>query len=80
MGNYTDTPGANLTYLEPPRTIFHGCHSVHWEPPDPKKNVCPPKNIGLGYVKMHGFHGNPLCTSQVGGVPKIHSYLTCYLS
>ena len=46
----------------PPRTIFHGCHSVHWDPPDAKK-ICPQKNIGLGYVKMHGFHGNPLCTS-----------------
>ena len=25
------TPGANLTYLAPPRTIFHGCQIVHWE-------------------------------------------------
>ena len=49
-------------------------------PPPPMRKIFVPKNIGLGYVKIHGFHGNPLCTSQVGGVPKNQSYLTCYLS
>ena len=76
-----NTPGANFTYLEtnppppppPPRQFFMGAIVF-------QKKVCPPKNIGLGYVKIHGFHGNPLCTLQVGGVPRIQSYLTCYLS
>ena len=34
------TPGANLTYLAPPRTIFHGCQIVHWDPRN-AKNFCP---------------------------------------
>ena len=70
-----NTPGANFTYLEtpPPQQFFMGAIVF-------QKKVCPPKNIGLGYVKIHGFHGNPLCTLQVGGVPRIQSYLTCYLS
>ena len=27
-----------------------------------------PKNIGMGYVKMYGFHGNPLYDSREWGV------------
>ena len=42
----------------PPRTNFHGCQIVHWDPLDAKRR-CPQKQIGLGYVNMHGFHGNP---------------------
>ena len=33
------TPGANLTYLAPPRTIFHGCQIVHWDPRNAKNFV-----------------------------------------
>ena len=36
----TYTPGANLTYLAPPRTIFHGCHIIHLDPRN-AKNFCP---------------------------------------
>ena len=42
----------------PPRTIFHGCQIVHWDPLDGKRR-CPQKNFGLGYVKLHGFYANP---------------------
>ena len=42
----------------PPRTIFHGCQIVHWDPLD-KKRRCPQKKFGLGYVKLHGFYANP---------------------
>ena len=55
------TPASNLGYLEPPpppRTIFHGCQIVHWDPLDGKRR-CSQKNFGLGYVKLHGFYANP---------------------
>ena len=53
------TPASNLGYLAPPpRTIFHGCQIVHWDPLDGKRR-CPQKNFGLGYVKLHGFYANP---------------------
>ena len=56
----TYTPASNLGYLAPPppRTIFHGCQIVHWDPLDGKRR-CPQKNFGLGYVKLHGFYANP---------------------
>ena len=42
------------------------------------------KNFGIGYVKMHGFHGSPLYDSRDeggGGVGlQIHSYLGFYFS
>ena len=41
-----------------PRTIFHGCQIVHWDPLDAKQRR-PKKKIGLGYVILHGFYGNP---------------------
>ena len=52
------TPASNLGYLAPPRTIFHGCQIVHWDPLGGKRR-CPQKNFGLGYVKLHGFYANP---------------------
>ena len=37
------------------------------------------KNIGMGYVKMHGFHGNPLYDSREWWVGlQIISYLGFY--
>ena len=52
------TPASNLGYLAPPRTIFHGCQIVHWDPLDGKRR-CPKKKNGLGCVKLHGFYANP---------------------
>ena len=52
------TPASNLGYLAPPRTIFHGCQIVYWDPLDGKRR-CPQKIFGLGYVKLHGFYANP---------------------
>ena len=49
------TLASNLGYLASPRTIFHGCQIVHWDPWNVKR-WCP-KKIAMGYVKMHGFHG-----------------------
>ena len=61
-----------------PRTIFDGCQIVHWEPLDAKRR-CPQKN-GMGYVKMHGFYGNPNRIREWGYAFKSNSYLSCYLS
>ena len=39
------------------------------------------KHFGMGYVTMHGFHGNPLYESREWGlVLQIQSYLWFYLS
>ena len=39
------------------------------------------KYFDMGYVKMHGFHGNPLCDFREWGVGlQIQSYLGLYLS
>ena len=54
----THTPASNLGSLASHhRKIFHGCQIVHWHPLDEKQSCL--KKIGMGYVKMHGFHGNP---------------------
>ena len=53
----------NLGFLAPSRTIFHGRQIVHWDPLNGKQ-TCPQKFFGMGYVKMHGFHGNPLYDSR----------------
>ena len=49
------TPGSSLGYLASPRTIFHGCQIVHWDPLNMKQS-CPQNIFGFGYVKMHVFH------------------------
>ena len=39
------------------------------------------KHFGTGYVKMHGFHGNPLYDIREWGVGlQIQSYLGFYLA
>ena len=37
------------------------------------------KYNGMGYVKMHSFHSNPLYGSQVGIYLQMQSYLGFYL-
>ena len=59
---FCKSPGGLVSktdYLAPPprrRTVFHGYQIVHWDPLNAKQRC--PKKIGMGYVKMHGFHGN----------------------
>ena len=56
---HTQYPGIQFRLpCTPPRTIFHWCQIVHWDPLDGKRR-CPQKNFGLGYVKLHGFYANP---------------------
>ena len=73
------TPASNLGYLAPPRTIFHGCQIVHWDPLDGKRR-CPLKKIGLGYVKIAWFLWQPIANLRRGVCLQNYSYLTCYLS
>ena len=45
------------------------------------KQSSPQKKFGMGYVKIHGFHGNLLYDSRDWGVGlQIQSYLGFYLS
>ena len=48
-------PASKLGYLAS-QDNFDGCLIVDWDPLNAKRSC--PKN-GMGYVKMHGFHGNP---------------------
>ena len=50
------TPASNLGYLAP-QDNFSWVSNCSLGPPDCETR-CPQK-IGMGYVKMHGFHGNP---------------------
>ena len=53
-----NTWASNLGYLALPRTISHGCQIVHWDPGMRNEGVLK-KHFSMGYVKMHGFYGNP---------------------
>ena len=51
-------PASNLGYLaSPPGQFFMGAKLFIGTPW--MGNECVPKKIGLGYVKLHGFYGNP---------------------
>ena len=43
------------------------CKIDHWDPLNAKQS-CPQKYFSIGYVKMHGFYGNPLYDSRERGV------------
>ena len=54
--------------------------NCQWDPQNVKQSS-PQKKFGMGYVKMHGFHGNLLYDSRDWGVGlQIQSYLGFYLS
>ena len=55
------TLSSNLAYL-PPQDYFSWVLNSLLGPKVQNKIVL--KYIGMGYVKMHGFHGNPLYDSQ----------------
>ena len=63
-----DSPASDSCYLALPRTIFHGCHIVHWDPLKAKWRCL--KNIGTGYVKMHGLSSNLIKPMPL--IPKPH--------
>ena len=45
-----------------PRALLNSCQIVQWDPQSMKRSS-PQKKFGMGYVKMHGFHGNLLYDS-----------------
>ena len=53
------TPTSNLGYIASPGQFFMGTKLFIGTPLNGKRR-CPPKYFGIGYAKMHGFHGNPL--------------------
>ena len=53
----TNTPASNLGYLAPPGQFFMGAKLFIGKPWMRKEGVL--KKFGLGYVKLHGFYGNP---------------------
>ena len=57
MDGVTDTPASNLGYLAPPGK-FSWVPNCSFGPPGCETKVSS-KNFGLGYVKLHGFYGNP---------------------
>ena len=60
--------------------LLNSCQIVQWDNQNVKWGS-PYKKLGMGYVKMHGFHGNRLYDSQDWGVGlQIQPYLGFYLS
>ena len=39
------------------------------------KRSSPQKKFGMGYVKMHVFHGNPYMILEKGGRPKKFNHI-----
>ena len=68
---------ASVRVILPWRPIKVTLHPqiVHWDPLNPKLSR-PQNNFGIGYVKMHGFHGIPLYDYRERGEGlQIQSYL-----
>ena len=59
------TPASNLGYLAPPRTIFHGCQIVHWDPLDGKRR-CPQKKFWFGLCEIAWFLCQPIANLRRG--------------
>ena len=59
---------------------FKFMHDCSVRPPECETKFTS-KYFGIGYVKMHGFHGNPVSDFRELGVGlQIQSYLGFYLS
>ena len=59
------TPASSLGYLASPGQFFMGVKLFIGTPLIRNKVIL---KIGMGYVKMHGFHGNPLYDSREWGL------------
>ena len=46
--------------------LLNSCQIVQWDPQNVKGSP-PQKKLGIGYVKMNGFHGNLLYDSRDWG-------------
>ena len=75
------TPASKLGYLAPPpppRTIFHGCQIVHWDPLDAKQRC--PKKIWFGLCDIAWFLWQPAANLRRGVYLQNNPYLSCYSS
>ena len=74
--NYKPRGGVKVLSILHSSGLLNSCQIVQWDPQNVK--------LGMGYVKMHGFHGNRLYDTRDwggGGVGlQIQSYLGFYLS
>ena len=61
-----------------PRTIFHGCQIVIWDPQNAKRRF--PKRIWYGQWENAWFLWQPIADLRMGVCPLKYSYLSCYLS
>ena len=59
--------------------MSHGCQNVNWDHLNAKKN-CPKDNTVLTMRKCMVIMATNNAFLKNGGVRKIHSYLSCYLS
>ena len=79
MYAYCITTASKSGYLASPSSIFMSA-KLFIGPPECETKVSY-KKTGMGYVKMHGFHGKPLCDSREWGIGlQIELYLGFYLS
>ena len=78
--NYKPRGGVKVRSILRSYGLLNSCQIVQWDPQNVKRSF-PQKKIGMGYKKMHGFHGNLLYNSRNWGVGfQIQSYLGFYLS
>ena len=61
--NYKARGGVKVQSILHSQGLLNSCQIVQWDPQNVKRNS-PQKNFGMGYVKMHGFHGNLLYDSR----------------
>ena len=55
--NYTSRGGVEVRSSLHSQGLLNTCQIVQWDPENAKRSSAP-KTFGMGYVKMHGFHGN----------------------
>ena len=78
--NYKPRGGVKVRPILHSYGLLNSCKIVQWDPQN-VKGSSPQKKLGMGYVKMHGFHGNLLYDTQDLGVGlQIQLYLGFYLS
>ena len=64
--NYKHIGGVEVRYILHSYGLLSSCQIVKWDRQNVKRSSLKNK-IGMGYVKIHGFHDNPLYESQDWG-------------
>ena len=74
----TCTPASNLGYLAAPRTNFHMCQIVYWNPLNAKQSCS--KKLWYGLCENAWFLWQPIANLRMGGCLQNYSSFSCYLS